>query len=157
MRLTLTIVLVAAAVAGVQAARATTAPDFANVFGCSLHGGHTTVAAGTPLQARGGWAGKNRGLVQDFLGAQSTSLSVDGGSAVDMAYGPITQGGPDDWGVRFAYGLPALAAGRSMTVVESLSLSHPVPDGVTFQSDDDSKPFFWGPGTLVWACTLTAV
>lgn len=157
MRLMLVTGLAVAALAGVQAAQATPAPDFFNVYGCSLQGGQATVAAGTPLQARGGWAAKNRGLVQDFLGSQTTSLSVDGGPTVDMTYGPITQNGRDDWGVRFAYGLPALAAGQAMTVLESLSLSHAMPDGLTFQSDDNSKPSLWGPGTLVWTCIVTAV
>jgi hypothetical protein len=157
MRLILVVSLTAAALAGVQLARASSAADFFNVYGCSLHGGQVSVASGTSLQARGGWAGKNRGLVQDFVGSQTTSLSVDDRPAVETTYGPITQDGQDDWGVRFAYGLPALAAGQSMTVVESLSLSHAVPDGLTFQSDDGSKPYFWGPGTIVWACTVTAV
>jgi hypothetical protein len=157
MRLILVVGLAAAALAGVQSARASSAPDFFNVYGCSLQGGQVFVASETPLQARGGWAAKNRGLVQDFLRSQTTSLGVDGGSAVDMTYGPLTQNGQDDWGVRFTYGLPALVAGQSMTVIESLSLSHAVPDGLTFQSDDNSKPHFWGPGTLAWTCTVTAV
>jgi hypothetical protein len=134
-------------------------PGAFNVYGCSqLQGGHVTVPADTALEARGGWAAKTRGLVQDFMSSQTTTLSMDGGQPVEMAafYGSIAQSGPDDWGVRFAYGLQPLSSGQSTTVVESIVLPHRIPDGIAVQTGDNSKPYFWGPGTLTWTCMVTA-
>jgi len=134
-------------------------PGAFNVFGCSqLQGGHVTVPANTALEARGGWAAKTHGLVQNFMSSQTTTLSMGGGQPVDIAafYGSITQDGQDDWGVRFAYGLLPLASGQSTTVVENIVLPHRIQDGIAVQTDDNSKPYFWGPGTLTWTCVVTA-
>ena len=97
MRRILVICVMAVVLAGVQIAQATPAPDFFNVYGCSLHGGQVMVAAGTPLQARGGWAGEDPRSGAGLPGRSRTSLSVDGEPAMAMAYGPITHSGPGDW------------------------------------------------------------
>ena len=155
--LLLAVLVIAASVAATGYAAAP--PRAFNVYGCSqLQGGHVTVPADTALEARGGWAAKTRGLVQDFMSSQTTTLSMDGAQPVDMAafYGSITQSGQDDWGVRFAYGLLPLASGQSTTVVENIVLPHRIQDGIAVQTDDDSKPYFWGPSTLTWTCVVTA-
>jgi hypothetical protein len=63
-----------------------------HVFSCTFEeGGETTVPTGSRIVLLFGWAAKNRGLVQAFLNAQTTTISLNGADPVDISdsYGAI--------------------------------------------------------------------
>jgi hypothetical protein len=123
--------------------------------------GKWTVPAGAEVVVDQGWEARNRGLVQAFLNAQSTTLAVNGGSAVDVSdrWGPIEHL-PTAGVYRAAVTLPTgivLATGESMTFNLKLPLSHRVLDGFTLEDGASHKPLFFGPGlAFEFACTVTA-
>ena len=73
------------------AARAQTA--VVPAFPCAvIFGGQWTVPAGHDVVVAQRWEAKNRGLVQTFLNARTTTLSINGGAALDISgeYVPIS-------------------------------------------------------------------
>ena len=65
---------------------------------CTLEdGGPPTVPAGSRIVLRFGWAQKNKGLVQNFLKAQTSTVSLNGGAPIDVSdsYGPIEKFSPN--------------------------------------------------------------
>lgn len=107
--------------------------------------------AGEPFTVMGGWQAKTTGQVQAWLNGSINTLSVDGGSPIDLS--PYFQGmthewaGPTDpnWGDIFFYDLPALAPGESVTVAYFSAINHPVFDGYTHTQ----------PTSTTWTCTVT--
>ena len=132
-------------------------------FGCAvIRGGQVTRPAGSQVRIAQGWSAKSKGLMVDYLQAQTTTIIVNGGPPIDVsdAYSPPA---PDDFGtfgsdVGYDTGI-VLAAGESMTFVVSIVLSHRLNDGYTFEDDTKTKkPFFFGPGlAFEFPCTVTGI
>jgi hypothetical protein len=129
------------------------------LFPCTFaEGGECTVPAGSRVVLALGWASKNRGLVQNFLQAQTTTISIDGAAPVDIsdsysAIGPFPDGGfatriRHDTGV-------TLSAGESLQVDGMLAVSHVVPDGVIDETTN-RQAFFRPEEPLSIHCRITA-
>lgn len=107
--------------------------------------------AGAPFTVFAGWAAKTIGEVRDVVNASTNTLSIDGGSPIDMS--PYFRGlthewtGPSDpdWSDIFFYQLPALAAGQSETFALTMGTDRPTYDGYTHAQ----------PGSFTWTCTVT--
>ena len=106
------------------------------LFPCTFgDGGERKVPAGSRVVLVLGWAAKNRGPVQNFLQAQTTTISIDGGARVDLsdsysAIEPLPDGG---FATRIRYDIGVtrsgvtLSAGESLQVDGRLAVSHVVP------------------------------
>ena len=159
-----TLVLAVAAIMAVVApgiAHADTA--IVPAFVCAeISGGNATVPAGSQVVVAQRWEAKNRGLVQTFLNAQTTTISVNGGEPVDVStdYDPIaptSDGASYFTRVLYDTGV-TLNAGESMTFNLVISLSHRLHDGFTLADGESHKPLLFGPGeTFEFGCTVTAV
>ena len=130
-----------------------------DVFPCTFgEGGESTVPAGSRVVLALGWAAKNRGLVQNFLQAQTTTISIDGGAPVDLsdaysAIEPLPDGGfatriRHDTGV-------TLSVGESLQVGGTLAVSHPVPEGLLDEATH-RQIFFRPEDALTIDCRITA-
>jgi hypothetical protein len=129
---------------------------------CDEEGGERTVPAGSRIVLRFGWAAKNKGLVQAFLNAQTTTISLNGAAPIDVsdsysAIEKITAGGFLEGGsvsrVNYDTGV-TLSAGESLQVDRTLAVSHTVID---LFDETTHKPVFFQPGdpdTL--SCRITA-
>ena len=134
------------------------------LFGCTFgDGGERKVPAGSRVVLVLGWAAKNRGLVQNFLQAQTTTISIDGGAAVDLSdsYGaiePLPDGG---FATRIRYDIGVtrsgvtLSAGESLQVDGTLAVSHVVPGGVLDETTH-RQVFFRAEDALPIHCRITA-
>jgi hypothetical protein len=132
-------------------------------FVCAeLSGGNATVSAGSQVVVAQRWEAKSRGLVQTFLNAQTTTISVNGSEPVDLSgdYDPIaptSDGARNFTRVLYDTGV-TLSAGESMRFDLVISLSHRLHAGLTLADGDSHKPLFFGPGeTFEFGCTVTAV
>jgi hypothetical protein len=101
-------------------------------FPCTFEGGgETTVPAGSRIVLLFGWAVKNKGLVQAFLQAQTTTISLNGAAPIDVSdsYGAIVE--HPDGGfvsrVRYDTGV-TLSAGESLQADGTVVVSNPVVD-----------------------------
>lgn len=154
-KLALLLALAALAVPAAASAQTSTV----NAFACAtIHGGAVTVPAGTEVVVTDGWAAKSLGLTQDFLKSQTTTISVNGGPALDVS---ASWGAPESlplaWVTFFSYptGI-VLGPGESVTFTLTTSISHRILDGLFFASGTDGKPLFYDPGTLLESsCTVT--
>jgi hypothetical protein len=131
-----------------------------NPFGCSLNGGNVVRPAGNEIVVRQGWSAKTRGLSQDFINSQTTLLSVNGGPAQDLSrtYTEPAQQADGSWLTRTITptGI-VLAPGESLTFDYSLTVSHRIVDGLSFENGEFGKPLF-GDGTILdVTCTVTGV
>jgi hypothetical protein len=150
-----------AALALVATSSATAADQsVVGAYGCFLQGGHVYAPAGTEIVVRFGWAAKNRGLVQDFLNDQTTTVSMNGGEPVDVSgsYGDvITHPAGAASYVHHGTGV-SLAPGESLTFHLKTAISHPLLDGVVFADGDSGRPLLGETGTLFETdCTVTGV
>lgn len=152
-----------AATAVALAATATASADGTStvgVYGCFVNGGNVTRPAGTEIVARTGWAAKTRGLVQDFLQAQTTTLDVSGRTSIDAStmYDEPATRGQGDWAsfVNVPTGV-TLAPGESVTLTVTLAVSHRVTDGLVFANGENGRPQFFEPGAIDFSCTVTGV
>src|SRR5258708_21723800 len=96
------------------------------------HGGNVTVPAGSEVIARFGWGENNRGRVQDFLNAQTTTADVNGTPVANASglYGAITKISPKFYATFWLKSVGTLAnPGDSLTVHFQVSLSRAVPEG----------------------------
>ena len=132
-----------------------------SAFGCFNNGGQASVPAGNEIVVRQGILSKTRGLTQDFLNAQTSMVSVNGGALDDVS---------SDWTDPAAVsngwltvlldptGI-ALASGQSMTFHLTISVSHLLLDGLSFENGVSGKPAFFGPGLVadLGVCTVTGV
>jgi hypothetical protein len=103
---------------------------------CVGDGGQITVPAGDRIVLARGWQAMNRALVQNFLHAQITTFSFNGGPAVNVSgnWGGITEpeeeGGYFSTGLRYDTGL-TLSAGESLELDDVLAFSYTITDGLT--------------------------
>jgi hypothetical protein len=150
--------LLAASLAAPASAAAQTSTVGAS--GCALAGGHVTRPAGTELVVRQGWAAATRGLVEDFLNAQTSIVTVEGVTA-DVSARYNEPSGSTDAGWRadafYRTGI-VLTAGESVTFTFTASVSHQIHDGLVFADGTSGRPLFAGPGTVMdFTCTVTGV
>jgi ABC-type glycerol-3-phosphate transport system substrate-binding protein len=155
MKRLITLLAVAAAALSVALPSASALdPGTVGLVSCAFSGG-ATVSAGTPVTLTFAWGDRNRGLVQDYLNAQTTDVTIDGAPVADGSslYGPIDENNLTRWS--YATGR-SLASGESMVVTLDILLSHRIPAG----KDDDGHPLFGGPGSIFGGpltCTITGV
>jgi hypothetical protein len=156
-RLIVSLAVAAGLAASVGLVGATSAtPVTVSLVSCVFGGGgNATVPAGSQVTVRIGWADINRGLVQDFLNAQTTTATVNGSPVANASsyWGPISDNNVTFW--LYDTGV-VLGAGDTMTVTADVSLSHPIPGG----KDDEGHPLFNGPGSIFGGpitCTITGV
>ena len=138
------------------------APVVVPAFPCAVVlGGNTTVPAGSTVIVRQRWDAKNHGLSQAFLNAQTTLVSVNGGTAVDVSqtYDPISTGPTGNSVTRVSYDTGiTLGLGQQLTFVVTISFSHRIHDGFSLEDNETHRPLFFGPGaTFTFPCTVTGV
>ena len=119
-----------------------------SAYGCYVNGGQVTRLAGTEIVVRQGWIAAKRSQTLDFIRAQQTTVSPNGGPTIDLS-GDWTSPRPDAQGWRTDVFYPTgivLGPGQSLTFHFVLSVKHRVFDGLTYG----------GPGTIVDStCTVT--
>ena len=124
---------------------------------CAFGDGKTTVPAGARIVVQQGWRSKNRGLVQDFLNAQTTTISIGGGAPVDLSnsYSAIKPVGDSfETLLRHDTGV-TLSAGKSVEVESVLTVSHVIPEGLL--DETTHKQMFTPAGEpLTMHCRITA-
>jgi hypothetical protein len=132
-----------------------------NAFGCAvIRGGQVTRPAGSAISITLAWETKNRGLLVNYLQAQTTTISINGGPPVDasQAYSSPSEDSEDGFSsamTTYATGI-TLAAGESMSFVLVITLSHQLLDGFTLEDEVTHRPLFFGPGVAFeFACTVT--
>jgi hypothetical protein len=132
-----------------------------NAFGCAvIRRGQVTRPAGSAISIALAWETKNRGLLVNYLQAQTTTISINGGPPVDasQAYSFSSQDSEDGFSsamTTYATGI-TLAAGESMSFVLVITLSHQLLDGFTLEDEVTHRPLFFGPGVAFeFACTVT--
>jgi hypothetical protein len=128
------------------------------LFLCTFaEGGECSVPAGSRVVLGVGWAAKNRGLVQDFLQAQTTKISIDG-ATIDLSDSYSALERLPDGGfvsrIRHDTGV-TLSAGESLQVEGELSVSHVVPDAV-LDEVTHRQNFFRPEEPLHIHCRITA-
>jgi len=154
------LVAVLAIAAGVLAPVAAAADVNVGAFGCFAGGGTRNIPAGSTIVVRQGFAEETRGVLTAFLGAQTSTVSVNGGPPVDVSGGySAPQQRPDGSWVSFV-NYPTgitLAAGQSLSFVFTLTLSHVVPEVlIPTEGGTPGKPVFNPTTAQAWSCTVTA-
>jgi hypothetical protein len=148
-------------------ASAAQAADVTVGVGACAEAGGVTVPAGSTIIARFRDFEVNRGVATDYLEAQQTLLSVNGGPAIDISdsYGGPTQLPNGEWYVQALYptGVTLANAGDSMTMTVVVSFSRvfaeevngPVGFSLGFSP---GPPFITVPGQIYFTatCTVTA-
>jgi hypothetical protein len=132
-----------------------------------VSGGQVTVPAGSTIFVRYGDADVSRGMVTDWLQAQTTTLTLNGGVPIDVSglFGPPTQRPAGDWVSVLSYptGITLTNPGDSLTFTVTTTLSHLFAEEfngpVGFEAGyEPGPPFFSGPGVyFTGTCTVTAV
>jgi hypothetical protein len=122
-------------------------------------GGEATVPAGSDVTVRLSWLENNRGRVQNFLNAQTTTADIDGApipNASDL-WGPIEPFGDDFYVSHWrAFAGTLENAGDSVTLHMQITLSRAVPEG---RDPDTGEKFKAGPGPILpedFGCKITA-
>lgn len=136
------------------------AEEVVHLFRCADEGGESTVPAGSRIVLLFGWLAKNRGLVQAFLNAQTTTISLNGAAPIDISdsYGPIREVPvPDDRAfasdVRHDTGV-TLSAGQSLQADGTIVVSNRVVD---FFDESTHRPVFFEAGQpRSFGCRITA-
>ena len=158
MRKVIAAALVATSIAAMIASSATAADNVVGATNCLIvNGGQVTRPAGSTIVVRNGFATKTYGLNVDFLKAETTTISVNGGPAVDISnlYGAPMQPNGGGWVSNTFYptGVTLANPGDTMTFTISVSLSHRFADVMA----DPGQPLFGGPGVIFsGTCTVTA-
>lgn len=163
MRKTIATAVAALATAAVLPGWASAADNEVGVGNCLLaNGGSVTRPAGSTIIVRNGWSTKNYGLNREFVNAQTTTLSVNGGPTVDIStlYGQPTQLS-GTW-VSYEYyptGVTLANPGDTMRFTITISVSHQIADVTNgLEGYDPGPPLFGGPGVILsGTCTVTAV
>jgi hypothetical protein len=150
------------AILAATASTANAAVATVNPFGCAFFGGgQATRPAGSTIVIRQGLAQQTRGVLTAQLGAQTTTLSVNGGDAVDLTrdWSAPAQAPDGSWVTVVDYPTGVtLGAGQSLTFTFTLTLDHPVPEVlVPPVGGDAGKPLLGAAGSQAWACTVTGV
>jgi hypothetical protein len=160
-RKTLLLLTIGVVLAGIATSAAQAADVNVNPFICNdFQGGHLTVPAGSTITIRQGVAEQTRGILTDYLNAQTTSISVNG-TTVDVSddwpapvsFGP--QGGSVTF-ITYPTGI-TLAAGDSLTVVWVTTLDHAVPEVFNPAAGGPSGMPAFNAASVTYTCTVTAV
>jgi hypothetical protein len=149
---------VVAALVGAVPAAALGATSEVSAFGCFNQGGNVTRPAGTEIVVRQGVSLGTKGLAQDFLQAQTTTVTVNGGGPVDISglYSSPQLMLDGSWltFVLYPTGI-TLGTGASMTFHFLLTVRNPIPQ---VSPGEGTKPVLVEPGTLLEVtCTVTGV
>lgn len=149
---------------GYSTSTASAADSIVGAGGCILgQGGHVTRPAGSTITIRSGYSESNRGILSNFLGTQSTSISVNGGQPVDLsdAYSEPTLQPDGTWASFIIYPTGMLLAnpGDSLTFSVVVSLAHRLAEPLyAYDFYTPGPPLLSGPGTVFsGTCTVTAV
>jgi len=155
---------VAVLAVGYSASTALAADVFVGAGGCILaNGGHVTRPAGSTIVIRHGDLEVNRGVLTNFLRAQSTSVTVNGGNAIDLSnsWGEPTRQPDGTWVATVVYSTGVLLAnpGDTMTFSIDVSVAHQIAQVTNgLPGFSPGPPLFAGPGTVFsGTCTVTAV
>ena len=154
------LLLVAATVAALAVTASSTAarPSGVQLFDCLGNGGAATVPAGTQVNLWMAWFDRNRGLVQNFLNAETMTLTVNGVAVPDASafWGPIEDHPAGFLVTYWQYAAGVLAVpGDTFVIDVDTVLSHKLELG-----KEDGKTVFAGPGSIFGGpvtCTITAV
>jgi hypothetical protein len=147
MRILAAIALTTAALAAPTAAWAYGSEVSAS--GCQANGGQVTRPAGTDIVIRQGWVATTKKYDQDFVQAQRTFVSVNGGPQIDLSHDWTTprEYSAGNWTTYVFYPTAiVLSPGQSMSFHFETTLKRRIFDGYGYA----------GPGTL-WDidCTVT--
>jgi len=120
-----------------------------SAYSCYVNAGQVTRPAGTEIVVRQGWAATTKHYDLDFIHAQQTFVSVNGGGPIDLSDDWTTPRpySPDSWVTYVFYptGI-VLGPGQSMTFHYVTSLKRTVFDGTGYA----------GPGPVIESnCTVT--
>jgi hypothetical protein len=162
--LRITLLAILLATPAVLAGSAKAADSVVGTGNCILaNGGHVTRPAGSTIVIRNGYQTQNYGLLNVWLGAQTTTLSVNGGPAVDVSdlYAAPVRTGDGLWLASELYptGVTLANPGDTLTFRITISVSHFIVDVTNgIEGYEPGKPLTGGPG-VTWdaACTITAV
>jgi hypothetical protein len=129
------------------------------VFG---HGGNASVPAGSTVAFRVGYFEYARGGLQDFLNAQTTTLTIDDGAPVDLTHAwPSPSPGTAEYTGAWVSTIhretgKTLGIGDSVRILVRVALAHALPDalGPFSEGGAGGKPVFEPPVTLL-GCTVT--
>jgi hypothetical protein len=145
----------------VALADSTGTPTSVNAFSCiSNHQGHATVPAGSSIVIRQRIGEQTLGIMQNFLGAETTITSVNDGPMSDVSNqwgAPFLLGGIWFADIQVPTGVTLANPGDQMRYTFALLLSTKVPEIVHPESGEPGKPTFNGPGlNFGGTCTVTA-
>ena len=136
-------------------------------FGCILGSGQRTVPAGSTIVIRFGFTDFNRGELTNLLLDQATTLSLNGGTPIDVSglYPTPTQLPGSTWETLafFNTGITLANPGDSMTFSLTVSLARQYADEMNGPAAFDqgftpAPPVFSGPGAIAdGTYTVTAV
>jgi hypothetical protein len=156
--------LVVALAAGTAATASAATQSPVNALGCFSAGGQATIPAGTEVEVRLGNVLKNRGLATDFRMMQTTTLSINGGSTIDISgfWGtpePLTLDPYGDvWRTRVIYDTGiVLGQGDSMHFQFVLAEPHLYLADLVFVNGVSGKPELFAPAVFTYDCTVTGV
>jgi len=143
-----------------HAARAKTAgtPTIVSAFGCIvINGGHVNRPAGSTIVIRQGFGEFTRGILQDFLNAQFTIVSVNDAPMFDVSdqWSPPAQQPDGGWLSRVVVptGVTLANPGDQMRFTFTLVIAGKVPEVVP----GEGPVGFNGPGlSFGGTCTVTA-
>jgi hypothetical protein len=128
-----------------------------HVFSCMDEGGERTVPAGSRIVLLFGWLAKNKGLVQAFLNAQTTTISLNGAAPIDVSdsYGAIEERPNGEFASRVFHDTGVtLSAGESLQADGTMVVSHTVVD---FFDEVTHRPVLLQPGNPIsFSCRITA-
>jgi hypothetical protein len=154
----LTVLAAAVAIAILGATSARAATQEISIVGCYFNqGGQTTVPAGTEVVFRVGWADKNRGLVQQFLKAQTTTASIDGNPVANASgrWGSIQKADKKFYVSFWRASAGTLAnPGDSTTIALQVTLKKAISG-----TDENGHHTKFGPGPIFpadFGCKVTA-
>jgi hypothetical protein len=156
--------LVVALAAGTAATASAATQSPVNALGYFSAGGQATIPAGTEVEVRLGNVLKNRGLATDFRMMQTTTLSINGGSTIDISgfWGtpePLTLDPYGDvWRTRVIYDTGiVLGQGDSMHFQFVLAEPHLYLADLVFVNGVSGKPELFAPAVYTYDCTVTGV
>jgi hypothetical protein len=146
--------------AGIAASEAKADVVNVNPFICNdFQGGHLTVPAGSTITIRQGVSEQTRGILTDYLNAQTTTISIDG-TTVDVSDAwPAPEMRPTgDWSSFITYptGITLAAPGDSLSVVWVTTFAHPVPEVFNPAAGGPAGQPAFNEGPVTYTCTVTA-
>ncbi len=154
--------LAAIAAFAVMAGSAKAADVNVGAGACLVHGGQLTRPAGSTIVIHSGQFESNRGNLQSFLNAQTTTLTVNGGPAIDRSdsYGAPAQQSDGTWVSLQDYptGITLVNPGDTMTFTLAISYSRPFTEAVYGFDGYEPGAVIHNPAGLAFFvnCTVTA-